>query len=193
MGRVPCDLAAGGLGREVSKIIMNSVTRKLSCSVNTVSSLILHSNHISANRNTYFVGYEVLKTVVMKISVFRDIKQCIPLKVNQRLGGTCSISASCWFLVWLIFWPLKWMRNIPPKLRLIFIGLRCVISQQIEILITIVFCSFLSYSCSYFKYWASRTVRVLSCRYDNRRLRSEIDCRLLSPHILLLCNYRNST
>lgn len=94
MGRVPCDLAAGGLGREVSKIIMNSVTRKLSCSVNTVSSLILHSNHISANRNTYFVGYEVLKTVVMKISVFRDIKQCIPLKVNQRLGKICRLHSS---------------------------------------------------------------------------------------------------
>jgi hypothetical protein len=32
--------------------------------------------------------FEVLKAVVMKNTIFRDITPCIPLKVNRRFGGT---------------------------------------------------------------------------------------------------------
>jgi hypothetical protein len=34
---------------------------------------------------------EVLTAVVMKSSIFWDITLCSPLKVNQRLGGTCHL------------------------------------------------------------------------------------------------------
>jgi hypothetical protein len=38
-----------------------------------------------------FVWFEVLTAVVMKSSVFWDITPCIPLKFNQRFGGTCRL------------------------------------------------------------------------------------------------------
>jgi hypothetical protein len=34
------------------------------------------------------VRFEVLIAMVMKCTIFWDITQCIPLKVNRRLGGT---------------------------------------------------------------------------------------------------------
>jgi hypothetical protein len=36
-------------------------------------------------------GLEVLTEVVMKISIFWDIRQCSSLKVNRRFGGTCCL------------------------------------------------------------------------------------------------------
>jgi hypothetical protein len=37
------------------------------------------------------VGFEVLTAVVAMSSVFWDITLCIPLKVDIRFGGTCSL------------------------------------------------------------------------------------------------------
>jgi hypothetical protein len=34
------------------------------------------------------LGFEVLTAVVMKSSIFWDIKPCSPLKFNRRFGGT---------------------------------------------------------------------------------------------------------
>jgi hypothetical protein len=36
----------------------------------------------------YNAGFEVLRAVVMKSTVFCDITPCSPLKVNRRFGGT---------------------------------------------------------------------------------------------------------
>jgi hypothetical protein len=38
------------------------------------------------------VGFEVLKPVVMKNYILWRIMPCIPLKVNQRFGGTCRLN-----------------------------------------------------------------------------------------------------
>jgi hypothetical protein len=35
----------------------------------------------------YYVGFEVLTAVIMRISIFRDITPCSPLRVNRRFGG----------------------------------------------------------------------------------------------------------
>jgi hypothetical protein len=35
-----------------------------------------------------------------------------------------------WFLAWLTFWPLNWMRYVIPKFRLTFTGLHCVIMDR---------------------------------------------------------------
>jgi hypothetical protein len=39
-----------------------------------------------------------------------------------------------WFLAWLILKSWRWIRHIPPKRRLIFIGQHGVISQKIKLL-----------------------------------------------------------
>jgi hypothetical protein len=39
----------------------------------------------------FSAGFEVLTTVVVKNSVFWDIKLCHLFKVNQRFGGTCRL------------------------------------------------------------------------------------------------------
>jgi hypothetical protein len=41
--------------------------------------------------NIFNVGFEVLKAVVLKSSIFWDITPCSPLKANRRLGGTYRI------------------------------------------------------------------------------------------------------
>jgi hypothetical protein len=45
-------------------------------------------------------------------------------------------SRACWFLAWLIRFPWRWMRHVPPKRLLIFIELHEVISQKTEIFVT---------------------------------------------------------
>jgi hypothetical protein len=39
----------------------------------------------------WYLGFEVLTSVVMKISIFWDIAPCSPLKVNRCFGGTCFL------------------------------------------------------------------------------------------------------
>jgi hypothetical protein len=51
-----------------------------------------------------FVGFEVLTPVVMKSSIFWDIKPCSPLKVNRRFGGTYRLHLQG-FLLGLFFDP----------------------------------------------------------------------------------------
>jgi hypothetical protein len=47
-------------------------------------------NIIGSNDMT-IVGFEVLTAVVMNTSIFCDIMQLIPLKVNRRFGRTCGL------------------------------------------------------------------------------------------------------
>jgi hypothetical protein len=44
-----------------------------------------------------------------------------------------KVPALCWFLAWLILWPWRWTRYVPPKRWLTFSGLHGVISQKIEL------------------------------------------------------------
>jgi Na+-transporting NADH:ubiquinone oxidoreductase subunit NqrF len=41
--------------------------------------------------NYYSVGFTVLTAVVMKSSIFGDIRTCTPLKVNRHFGGPCRL------------------------------------------------------------------------------------------------------
>jgi hypothetical protein len=36
-----------------------------------------------------YVGFEALKAVAMKSSIFWDMTPCSPVKINLRFGGTC--------------------------------------------------------------------------------------------------------
>jgi hypothetical protein len=48
-----------------------------------------------------YVGFEVLTAVVMKSSIFWDIRPWSPLKINRRFGGTCRLrveSLACFLL-----------------------------------------------------------------------------------------------
>jgi hypothetical protein len=64
------------------------------------------------------LGFQVLRAVVMKSSIFWDITPCSPLKDNLRFGGTCRLQ----LLEKLIIRP--WRRHVPPKSRLTFNGLQ---------------------------------------------------------------------
>jgi hypothetical protein len=48
----------------------------------------------------------------------------------------CFLSASRWFLSWLILWPWRWKRHVPLKRQLTFSGLHGVIAQKLEFSIT---------------------------------------------------------
>jgi hypothetical protein len=84
-----------------------------------------------------YVRFEVLTAVVMKSSTFSDIKQCSPLKINRRLGGTCRLHLQnrrislC--LARFILLPWRWRRHLPPKSRMTFNGLHGVISWKIKL------------------------------------------------------------
>jgi hypothetical protein len=39
----------------------------------------------------FYVGSEVLTAVVIRSSIFWDIRPYSPLKVNRRFGGTCRL------------------------------------------------------------------------------------------------------
>jgi hypothetical protein len=39
----------------------------------------------------FFVGFQVLKAVIVKSFVFRDIISCNPFKVKRRFGRTCDL------------------------------------------------------------------------------------------------------
>jgi hypothetical protein len=85
----------------------------------------------------------------MKGSIFWDITQCSPLKVNRCYGGTYSLHLqgrisrawnqsnsswqenTRWFLARLIPQTWRWRRYVPPKRRLTSNGLHDVISQKI--------------------------------------------------------------
>jgi hypothetical protein len=43
------------------------------------------------NQSEHDVGFDVLTTVVMKISVFSEIMQSTSLKINRRFGGICRL------------------------------------------------------------------------------------------------------
>jgi hypothetical protein len=45
-----------------------------------------------------YVGFEALTAVVMKSSVFWDITQCNPLKINRCFEGTALLD-NCFMLV----------------------------------------------------------------------------------------------
>jgi hypothetical protein len=68
--------------------------------------------------------FHVPTTMVVNISVFWVIKP------YRRSQGSL-LSASCWFLVWLIIWPWNWRRYFTPKRQLIFNGAYGVISQNV--------------------------------------------------------------
>jgi hypothetical protein len=98
--------------------------------------------------NTY-VWFEILTTVVMKISIFWIITPCSPLKANQRFGRTNHLHLQVWrinqarnqgesllvtFLILpslLVYTPtLKMRRHSTPKCRLAFNRFRDVTSQK---------------------------------------------------------------
>jgi hypothetical protein len=90
------------------------------------------------------VGFEMLTAVVMKCSVFWNITPYSPLKVNGRLRlqgwrigivELSLISASCWFIAWLILRPRRWRRYSHPKRWLTFDGPHGVISKKLELFI----------------------------------------------------------
>jgi hypothetical protein len=62
----------------------------------------------------------------MKSSMFWDITQHSPMKVNRLFSRTllcCLIYSRPW----------RWRRHIPPKRRLTFNGLHGIVSQKIEL------------------------------------------------------------
>jgi hypothetical protein len=96
--------------------------------------------------NKEHVGFEVLTAVVIKSSVFWDMTQCSPLKVDRRFRGTCPLHRQCWrvsqreisvkqatIFASLTLQPWRWRWQFTPKRRLTFNGLHGVISQKVEL------------------------------------------------------------
>jgi hypothetical protein len=61
------------------------------------------------------VGLEVLKAVVMKNSIFWDVKLCGPLKVNGSFGGTCRLHLQCRSIS-----QVRNQQSLPPAYTLVF-------------------------------------------------------------------------
>jgi hypothetical protein len=97
--------------------------------------------------NVAHVGLEVLTTLIMKSTIFWDIKPCSPLKGNRRFGGTYrlhlqsqrkskwSYQLTC-YLLWCLFppqllWLWRWKWHVSLKRRLTFSGLHDVIPGKI--------------------------------------------------------------
>jgi hypothetical protein len=97
-------------------------------------------------------------------SVFWDIMPNSTMKANRLFGGTCRlhlqgwrisqarnlhevgskqskalVPAPCWFLAWLTLQSWGWRWHAPPKHRLTFNRLHCVISPNTELLLEIVY------------------------------------------------------
>jgi hypothetical protein len=90
------------------------------------------------------------RPVVMKHSIFWNIKPCTSGKVNRRFGGACRLHRQVWkvsqtsnqheaillfvcFITWLTLQTWGWRPHVPPKTRLIFTGLHGIMSQKIEL------------------------------------------------------------
>jgi hypothetical protein len=73
-----------------------------------------------------FLGFEFLRAVVVKSSIFRDVTPCNRLKVNEHFAGTClQIQDNLLLRPWRIY--------VPPKCRLTFNALHCTVSQKMEL------------------------------------------------------------
>jgi hypothetical protein len=81
---------------------------------------------------------------VKSSSIFWDNTPCSPVlsqqDISEKLMASilrlCLLSASCWFLAWLILRPCKCRRHVPPKRQLIFNGLHGAMSHKVELFIT---------------------------------------------------------
>jgi hypothetical protein len=95
-----------------------------------------------------FAGFEVLTSVVMKSSIFWDITQCSPLKVNHSFGGTRhhhfpsrrisqirnqhEAGSKLPYYLWVMFRPWRWRQHVPLRIWFTFNGLHGVIYQSLE-------------------------------------------------------------
>jgi hypothetical protein len=53
--------------------------------------VIIHHHIQLSNGSLFYVGFEILATVVMKNAIFWDIRVCSPLEVNGNLKGTPNL------------------------------------------------------------------------------------------------------
>jgi hypothetical protein len=73
----------------------------------------------------------------MKSSIFWDITPYSPCKVNRRFGGTALLDTCVmWVFAWLILWPWRLSRDVPPKRPLTVNGLHGIKCKEIEFFIT---------------------------------------------------------
>jgi hypothetical protein len=85
------------------------------------------------------IGFEVLATMVTKISIVCDITPCNPLKFNRRFGGTCHLHLQSQRIHQARHQhktgsiERTWRRHVLQTLRLSFKTLHGVIAQKLEL------------------------------------------------------------
>jgi hypothetical protein len=102
---------------------------------------------VCVKKSVHYLGYEVLTAVVMQNTVFWDITLCSPFKVNIHFGGTYHLHLQIRIsrarfqrkkqvasTLLATFFPWRWRRYVPPKRRLTFNGLHCVMSHKTVLL-----------------------------------------------------------
>jgi hypothetical protein len=67
---------------------VKSLELHLFCQYFLKSSLVITKRVLQIKEDA---GFEVLKAVVMEISISWDITPCSPLEVNWRFGGACRL------------------------------------------------------------------------------------------------------
>jgi hypothetical protein len=68
----------------------------------------LYDVRLRKEADPFVVGFDVLTAMVMKSTIFWDIRPCSPLKVKRRFGGTCGSACRllhAGFLLGLLFDP----------------------------------------------------------------------------------------
>jgi hypothetical protein len=134
VNKLACVAHCDGCQMKIKKLVVYLLRHRFSIHIPTIldnldyfimKSLNLFIQTSRADKVTYhwiytYVGFEVLRTVVMKSSIFWDIMPCNLLKVSQCFRGTCChhlqgqrISQAIRFLAWLIFRPWGWSWHVP--------------------------------------------------------------------------------
>jgi hypothetical protein len=73
------------IGTIMHEMIYRSLCKRKCISIHQT---LRHCSSIEAGNKWRNVGFEVLRAVVMKSTIFWDITPCSPLKLKQRFGGT---------------------------------------------------------------------------------------------------------
>jgi hypothetical protein len=81
----------------------------------------------------YLLGNDAVYSVESQPTFRRNISP--PSSGSKKLQAACHLR-SRWFLAWLILRPWRWRRYVPPKRRLAFNWVHCIISQNIVLFMT---------------------------------------------------------
>jgi hypothetical protein len=93
----------------------------------------IRGTHSSGYEEFYLLGYNAMQSVESQLMFGRNT---LPPSLVSK-NTLCLLPASCWFLAWLILWPWRCTRHVPPKRQLAFKSLYGLIFQNAELVVMV--------------------------------------------------------